>query len=192
MTGAARVAFVFLLAAGLSVLAAPAESQRITVQVNAGASVGNYSFTDAGLELVPGPSFGALAALDVTERVSVYAGYTRSDFGCEEGFCIDQDVSMTSQGPVVGALLSAGPAWARAGLGLQWLEIRSTGAATSSSDPGAGFDLGAGVEFPVGGRLLVRPGLAYRRHGASTDGSDEHAAVLAAEIGVAMRVGADR
>lgn len=192
MNGAVRFAVVSLLAAGLAALAAPAGAQRLTVQVNAGASVGNYSFTDAGLELVPGPSFGALAALEIIEGVSVYAGYTRSDFGCEDGFCIDRDVSLTSQGPVMGALLSAGPAWARAGLGLQWLEIRSTGNETSSSDPGAGFDLGVGVEFPVGGRLLIRPGLAYRRHGASTDGSDEHAAILAAEIGVAMPIGSDR
>ncbi|NIP83028.1 MAG: outer membrane beta-barrel protein [Gemmatimonadetes bacterium] len=177
------------LAAALALaLAAPACAQRLALELTAGAAVGRYSETGAGLELLPGPSFGATLEAEVSESLAAYAGYVRSSFGCEEGFCADRDVTLTSQGAVLGGRWSAGLPWVRAGVTLQSLDVDAAGAG-ESTDAALGWDLGAGIQLAVGGRTRIRPGVAYRRHGASTDRSDGHAGVLALHVGVAVALG---
>lgn len=166
--------------------ASPASAQRYTVELKAGAAVGNYTDTGAGLELLPRPSFGALVDVAVSERFTGYLGVTRSSFGCEEGFCATRDHSFTSQGLIAGARFAPGLFWGRAGLAVQWLRVTSD-AVAETRGPGVGWDLAAGVEVPVGRGFVIRPGLTYLRHGAATDTSAEHVAVLALEVGVAMR-----
>lgn len=166
--------------------AAPAAAQRFAVELRAGAAVGNYTETGAGLDIVPGPSFAATAELRFTELISGYAGINRSAFGCDEGFCAGRDVSLISQGASAGLRLTRGLFWARAGAAVQVLR-QETDAQTVTSDPGIGWDLAAGVEIPVGRGFLVRPGLTYLRHQASAEEVDAHVALLALEVGVAMR-----
>lgn len=176
-----------LLAAALVAVGAvsPASGQRFGMELKAGGAVGNYTETDAGLEFVPGPSFGVLVEARLTGPVSGYAGFTRSTFGCKEAFCEGRDVTFTSQGLILGARWTHGLVWGRAGLALQALQITSD-ARNETSDPGVGWDLGAGAQIPLGRGIRLRPGLTYLRHGAATDDADGHVAVLALEIGVAV------
>lgn len=168
----------------LVMLSAPARSaaQDLRVELRAGAAVGNYSETDAGLEIVPGPTFGALVELWPTETLAAYLGVSRASFGCEEALCTGQEVSLTSQGMAVGGRWSPGLPWVRAGIALHTLDIRAT-KMDDSSDPGLGFDLAAGLDIPVWGALRVRPGLTYLRHATSTDQGDGHVGLFALEIG---------
>lgn len=176
-----------LLAVALLALPPSAAAQQVKVELRAGAAVGNFSETDANLDLLPRPTYAAAVELWPTETLAAYASFNRSSFGCEEGFCTDRDVSLTSQGVVIGGRWAPGLAWVRAGLAVQSLDVRATGA-SESSEPGLGFELGAGVEFPVGDLFRLRPGVTYLRHGASTDLGDGHAALLALEVGVAVEL----
>ena len=175
------------LVLGLVALGAvPAAGQGVSVELRVGAAVGNYTGTGAGLDLVPAPSFAAVGELALTESLSGYLGINRSAFGCDEALCVGRDMSLSSQGVTIGARYALGMLWARGGLALQVLRV-SSDAETSTSDPGVGWDLGAGVEIPVGRGFLVRPGVTYLRHNAPIGADSGHVTALAAEIGVAMR-----
>lgn len=169
---------------------AAASAQQLAVELRAGASVGNYTETAAGLELLPAPSFAVVLETGLTGSLSGYAGFTRSTFGCEEGFCADRDVSLTSQGLILGGRWDGGLPWVRAGLAVQSLRL-SAEAQAETSDPGVGWDLAAGVTLPVGRRLRLRPGLTYLRHEAATGQGDGHVAVLALEVGLVVGLGGD-
>lgn len=179
-----RVVTYLLVLLAVGVVAAPASAQGVTVELRAGAAVGNYTETDAGLDIVPAPSFAAVAELRLTESVAGYAGLTRSAFGCEEALCANRDMSLASQGLVVGARYAPGVLWARAGLVAQVLRI-SSDVRTETRDPGIGWDVGGGLDVPVGRGFRVRPGITYLRHGVPTADGDEHVALLAVEVGVA-------
>lgn len=186
--GAIRAVLAAALAVGVLLTGpAAAATQELKVELKAGAAVGNYTETDAGLDLLPRPTFGLLVELWATETLAGYAGITRASFGCEEGFCIDRDVSLTSEGLVVGGRWSPGLPWVRAGVAVQRLDIRATGA-NDRSDPDLGVELAAGVEVPLWDVFLVRPGLTYLRHNATTTQGDGHVSLLALEIGVAVAV----
>jgi hypothetical protein len=166
---------------------APAAAQGVVVELSAGGAVGNYTETGAGLDLVPGPAFGARVELWAMPTLAGYAGVTRATFGCEEGICTGRDLSLTSQGLVVGAQWSPGIPWVRAGVAFQGLTIRDPDV-EESFDPGLGFELSAGADVPVWGRFRVRPGIVWLRHDASTDLGDGHVSLLALQLGVAMEL----
>lgn len=183
-----RIAGVLALAAvALVVRPAAASAQRFAIELGAGAAIGTYSESGAGLETVPGPAFEALLQAALTESVAAYAGFSRASFGCDEGFCTDRDVTFTSQGLVVGARWSQGLPWVRAGLALQALDVDAR-SASESADVGLGWDLGAGLEVGVSG-VRFRPGLVYRRHRAETGLGGGHVAILLAQVGVAIGLG---
>lgn len=167
---------------------ANASAQRFGVELRAGASVGSYTETGAGLEILPSPSFAVVLEARLTESLAGYAGVTRSTFRCEEGFCSDRDVSLTSQGLILGGRWWRGLPWVRAGLALQSLRL-STDTQAETSEPGIGWDLAGGVEIPVGRRVRIRPGLTYLRHQAATEQGEGHVAVLALEVGLVVGLG---
>lgn len=175
-----------ILAAGLSPETVVA--QRFGLEVRGGAAVGSYTATAAGLDMLPALSFGAALETRISGPISAYLAFTRSSFGCEEGFCAARDVSLTSQGLVVGARWRPGLPWLRAGLALQSLRLTADDQ-EEKSDLGVGWDLAGGLEIPVTGRSSLRPGLTYVRHAATTDQGDGHVALLALELGVAVRLG---
>ena len=169
--------------AGANLLAA----QDVSLELRGGAAIGNYSESGAGLEWEPGPSFAAEAQLEVRPRLAVYAGFARSSFGCEEGFCTDRDATFTAQGITAGARWTSGLPWVRAGLAWQALELDATGGG-GSGDMALGFDLGAGVDFSLGRGVRARPGISYRRVGSSLDDEDGHFTLLTLELGAAVRI----
>lgn len=185
--GMIRTPTAALLGATVLVLGAavPVSAQRFSAELRAGGAIGSYTQTDAGLDLVPGPAFAATVEVGFTESVAMYVGINRSSFGCEEALCTGRDISLTSQGVLAGGRFSAGLVWARAGMAIQALRV-ATDAVTETSSPALGWDLAGGVAIPVGQGFEVRPGITYLRHGASTDGGDDHVALLALELGVAM------
>ena len=176
-----------LVLAGLLLVPATTEAQRVDVELAGGASVGSYTGTDAGLDVLPGPSFGVRADVNVRESLAGYIGFTRSSFGCEEAFCTNRDVTLTSQGLVLGARWSPGLVWARAGMAFQGLDIQAQGGG-GESDPALGFELAGGLDFGLGARLRLRPGVRYLRHAADTGEGSGTVAVIAVELGLALPV----
>lgn len=59
---------------------------------------------------------------------------------------------------------------------------------SDTTDPGIGFEAGAGLAFALGQRFQIRPGFSYLRHAASSDTADGHSAVMAFHVGLAMPI----
>ena len=88
---------LFVAIAGCALIQGSASAQmpgfpgRIAVEVRGGMSVGNHSESAAKLDVVPKPSFDAVLKVEVIPTLSVFGGFYRTTFGCEEGFCTERD-----------------------------------------------------------------------------------------------------
>jgi hypothetical protein len=175
----------YMLAAALGVILFPQTAlAQLHIELRGGAAVGNHTATAAGLDFVPKPYFEGLVVRRIKPRYSLYGGYARTAFGCQEGFCVDRDLTVTGSHGLLGVEGRRGWAWVR--LGVLWgtTEVGTEGAPT---DPGLGIHTGAG--FVLGsGRITFLPGVSYRWLSAKTPSSSDHAAVLVADLGVAIRL----
>lgn len=170
-------------------LARPAGAQ-LAVEVRGGAGAGSYEATGAGFQNAPRGAFAASASYAPLPALSVYAGYSRASFGCEEGFCRGVDPTFTTSG--VGAGLRASlplRLWARAGVVRHQLAVSSTPGGegfSDTSDPALGVEAGLGLALPLlGSRFSLTPGVGYLRYGASLDGGDR-IAVVTADVGLRL------
>jgi opacity protein-like surface antigen len=183
----------FLWMMGIVALAAasPAGAQ-LAVEVRGGAGVGNHAASVSKFGLEPGPSVGAALSWAPRPRVEVYAGYSRTGFGCTGGFCPERGIRFTSHGVDAGVrvrLPSAASPWVRAGVVRHALDY---GAAPDGVEPsggraagGTGFEVGGGLEVRVGRTLAVTPGIRYVRYGAA---GDDGVAMLVADVGLRIRM----
>ena len=172
------------IALGAALVHSPAAGQT-HAELRAGYTVGSHSGTAAGLDMAPALSYEALVIHRLTPLLSVYGGYARTAFGCEEGFCQDRELTVTGNHGVLGAEARKEWAWARLGVLLGVTEVGTEG---ESPDMGPGLHLGAG--FTLGsGRLSLMPGVSYRWLSGKTPSGSDHAVALAGELGVAIRFG---
>jgi len=144
---------------------------------------GDVATSDAGL--------GADLIVQASPNLSIYGGYGRDMFGREGG---DDDDNYNSQGFEAGAKLMAAREggiipWLRGGLTLHKLTIED-GGADIESDRNLGFQIGAGVDIPLGDVLTFSPGVRYQNYDAEfdavVDALDTNAGVsyLTADFGV--------
>jgi len=159
-------------------------SGQIDVEVRGGAAIGSHTGTAAGLDRLPRFSYEALVLLGVKPGVGVYGGFVRTAFGCEEGFCLDRDLTVVGQHGAVGVELTRGSPWLRLGLLVGVTEVGTEGEAS---------DLGLGVHgalgFTIGsGRVRFLPGLSYRRFSAGSQASPDHATAVTVDLGVRVRM----
>lgn len=148
-------------------------------------TIGSHTATAAGLEMVPAISFEVLASRQISPLFSVYGGYARTSFGCEEGFCVDLNPKITGNHGVLGAQAHKAWAWARLGVLFGKTEVGSGGEAP---------DMGPGLHIAVGGlvgtgRFQLLPGVSYRWMAASIPSSSDHAIALGLDVGVRYRLG---
>jgi len=155
------------------------------VEAWGGLAVGSHTATAAGLDLAPRPSFQALVFREMTPRVGLFGGYSHTAFGCEEGFCLDRDLTVTGRHGIVGVELGRDGPWLRLGLLLGTVEVGSEGEAS---------DLGPGAQVSVGltlgsSRVRFLPALSYRWLSAGSGVGAAHAVALALELGASYRLG---
>ncbi|NNM05744.1 MAG: hypothetical protein HKO65_11710 [Gemmatimonadetes bacterium] len=172
------------LALGVVLVQGPAAGQT-HAELRGGVAVGSHTGTAAGLDFAPAFSYEALVIRPITPLLSVYGGYARTAFGCEEGFCLDRDLTVNGSHGVLGAEARKGWAWLRLGVLFGKTEVGTEG---ESPDMGPGLHLGAGVALGSG-RFRVLPGLSYRWLSANTPSSSDHAVAVAADLGVGIRLG---
>lgn len=185
---------VWMAVAAAALAAVPAQAQRgLALEVRGGASAGNYAGAASDFEMAPEPSFGASASYGVTDLLGVYAGYSRSSFGCGTGFCEGRGMTFTSQGVDAGVQVSlpvvAGP-WLRAGLVSHSLDFDSdpddgTEGSSGEEASGLGFSAGAGLQLRLGRRLSITPGVRYVRYGAA---GDDGVAMVVGDVGLQIRL----
>lgn len=172
------------MALGAVFVHGPAAGQT-QAELRGGLTVGSHTATAAGLDFAPKPSYEALVLRRITPRLSVYGGYVHTAFGCEEGFCLDRDLTVTGNHGVLGAEVRGGGAWLRLGFLYGAVEVGTEG---EPADPSPGIHAGAGFTFGSG-RVRFLPGLSYRWLSAKTSSSSDHAVAVAVDLGVAIRLG---
>lgn len=186
---------LFVAIAGCALIQGSAAAQmpgfpgRIAVEVRGGMSVGNHSESAAKLDVVPKPSFDAVLKVEVIPTVSVFGGFYRTTFGCEEGFCTDRDITIVGNHGAFGAQwvpdlgVALGP-WLRAGL-----LVGTTRAGTLGADPetGFGYDIAAGLRLGFG-RVSALPGVSYRYMQANKPASTAYAVALSGHLGIAIEL----
>jgi hypothetical protein len=190
--GAALAASLLTFATG------PAASAQVPgvlgVELRAGAAVGAFQTTGAGLEVVPGPALGVSVTWGPSEAIGAYASWASIGFGCEAGFCRGYDVSFASRGPSLGVRGQApvwGEPWLRAGVLLhefvqRWGGAVPPGSETTGADPG--LEVAAGLTWRAGDRLSLVPGIHLGvLPTRAEDGGTDRAVSTTLELGARWR-----
>lgn len=153
-----------LLALLVAALASPSPVQAqtpVSVEVRGGWSVPIADFSDAGAE--SGLGYGGDLFVHVVPALAIYGGWGRDDFSCS--LCTD-DQSISTQGVEAGLqFTAAGGApvelWLRGGLVYHKVES-DAGPVTVESDRKLGIQGVAGLNFAVGDRISLAPGVRFQ------------------------------
>ncbi|WP_419165219.1 hypothetical protein [Candidatus Palauibacter sp.] len=162
--------------------AGAAVAQQTSAEVRGGWMVGNHTSTEAGLDWVPEFSYEIRVRRQVRPGITLAAGYIRTAFGCEEGFCRGSEPTVTGNHAAIGAELFRGALWARIGALYGAIRVGTQGEAPQA---GLGVEAGAGIRIRVG-RLRLGPGVSWRRMFANTPSSADHAVALGIDLGVGL------
>ena len=186
-SGIVGAAFILLTGASLAAqqpatlsAAAPGWLAELQVEARGGLTVGSHSASGAALDIAPRISVEGLARLAFTSRFAAFVGYARTAFGCDEGFCQGQEISIVGNHGMLGGEFRYGTPWVRAGV-----LIGTTRAGTEGEDPeiGVGFQVSSGFAIAAG-RFRILPGISYRRLSAATATASDHASTLALDLGL--------
>lgn len=133
-------------------------------EVRGGLGVKTEEFrqNDASTTASTGVGVGANAAFDFLPGMAVYAGYDRYAFsldGASEDEYIDQGFVAGARVTPPIALFGLRP-WVRAGALFHTLELTSG----DKSGRSTGFEVGGGVDIPLGFVLSFTPGVIYRQY----------------------------
>jgi len=173
-----------LIGVGMLLIHGPAAGQT-NLELRGGLAVGSHTGTAAGLDFAPALSFQALVLRQMKPGLSVYGAYVRTAFGCEEGFCLDRDLTVVGNHGALGVEMRRGSPWLRLGLLFGATEV-----GTEGESPDAGVGIHAGAGFTIGsGRVRFLPGASYRWLSANTPSTSDHAVALALDLGVRIRLG---
>lgn len=145
-----------------------------------------------------GWGFEVNAVMQVAPAVGVYAAYDRYTFEFDErGFLgIAQSRGDLQDQGFAGGVILAVPAvglglspWIRGGAVYNSLEIDYDNRETDpESDASLGFEVGAGLEFPLGFVVSMSPSVRYRSYAADVPGAaDFDMSYLVGELGLTFR-----
>jgi hypothetical protein len=172
-----------VLLMGLAVTGASPGAAQFAFEARVGGMVGNYQPAASGRNSAPGPTVTGGAEFTPHRFGSAYAALTVGSFGCETGFCAEQDVTIHSRALAAGGRLHLPRApWLRAGVISQAVRIVANGA-TERFGPALGYELGAGTTVPFG-RLRILPGVTYRAAGGV-----DRTSTLSGELALLVRLG---
>lgn len=173
-----RKVHALLLVLGLAI-AAPVglhAQTPLSVEVQAGVVIPTGDFAEDFA--TTGFGLGINAAYRILPMLDLYAGYSWQRFGVDDEEFPDADIDVEDSGFALGARLNV-PAvpglspWVRAGVILHELQVSGTdGGFTASftSDRALGFEVGAGLAFPVAPRVSLTPGITFRSYKPEFDG----------------------
>lgn len=170
------------LAAALVLMASPLSGQdtgsspRWSFDLQPGAAIPVSEVE--GDELGVGFGFGGSFAYRFLDHLSLYAGWDWHRFAPDELLGV-QDLDVEETGyvfglrfdhPFSGEVGSGASYRLRAGVTLAHIELEDAdGEITDDSGHGAGFEVGVGAMFPLGGSWRIGPELRYRSLGREVD-----------------------
>ena len=170
----------FSLALVASVLAAGGASAQsilpFSAEVRGGLGIKNGEFREADTDISTasgGVGVGASVAFGFLPGIAVYGGYDRYVFNATvlgvDAEYIDQGfVAGARIAPPVGALLGFNP-WVRGGVLFHEVELTEV---EEKSDRSTGFEIGGGIDIPLGMVLSFTPGILFRSYKPSFGGGE--------------------
>jgi opacity protein-like surface antigen len=194
----------FALLTGLALLgvAGSAEAQYaglgipLSIEARGGVAFPTGDLGEADLNTGFGFQVGGI--LEVTPRLGVYAGYSRTEFEADDNIVdasfIDSGLNAgvrASFAPVLG-LTGAAP-YVHGGLVYHQVELDVDGIDEDDlgeSDYSLGFEVGGGLDFPLGRKVSVTPAVKYVRYEPEFDGegSDGDVSYVALDVGLRIRL----
>jgi len=158
-------AFSALLMLMTALWAAEADAQQRALSFDAR---GGYSFpmSDFGDTAESDFGFGGGLVLSLTDSFGIYGGWARDAFGCDDTIVCDEDAQIHVQGfeagvkfmiPTEARILP----WLKAGAIAHELKFDSGTGFESETDREWGFQVAAGLDFPLGEVVSVSPGLRF-------------------------------
>ncbi len=173
------------IVASASLFTAGEAAGQMSAEVRTGLTVGNHTATLAGLDWLPKLSFEARVTRQMRPGIAVTAGFVRTSFGCEEGFCRGTPRTVTGNHGSVGVEGSWRWFWVRAGALGGSVQLSPGGGAPGKF--GLGLQAGGGVRFDIG-RVHLAPGFTYRRFGAATREDPGSVVAIGFDLGVGFRI----
>jgi hypothetical protein len=147
-----------------------------------------------------GVGFGVNAAFNFLPGVAVYGGWDRVTFGAGDTLLGGGDAEFIDQGFAVGGKLSlplgllvgVSP-WVKAGALIRTLDLEGNEGeslfAGEASGRSTGFEVGAGVDIPLGLVLSFTPGVTYRTYKPDFGGeSDDAVSYVDVSLGLRARI----
>lgn len=180
LSGAA-VALAALGSAGAAAAQAPIP---VSLEARGGVALPAGDFADRA---DTGWGFGGSVHVQVAPRVSVYGGFSQTEFDMEglSGEGTDRGFEVGARVAFPGVGFSP---WVRGGLLFHDWEVDAAGAELDG-DSDVGFEVGAGAAFPLGPRVAVSPGFAYRRYSSTVPVLGEmNVSYLALDVGLRIRL----
>jgi opacity protein-like surface antigen len=171
------------------------ESSPLSLEVRGGAAFPSGDFADIA---DTGWGFGANAGFELTPLVGVYGGYDRYSFSPESDLLDGDYVSSGFNGglrvtPMLSGMNSLSP-WLRGGVVYNKLQFDfDEFDEEDDSDFQLGFEVGGGIELPLGQRVSITPGLRYTSYSlgenTSTDVFDRDVDIntFVADVGLKFR-----
>ena len=173
--------------AALAVSGTASAQSPLSVEVRGGAAIPTGDFADNAKTNV---GYGATVGLRVAPMISVYGGYSRAEFGLTQtasdatdaGFEVGARVGI----PGLGTGISP---WVKAGALFHELELEQRAIGTARGDSEPGFEVGAGLAFPLGPQVTVTPGVAFRRYNTEFFGQGTtQVSYVNADLGLHIRL----
>lgn len=183
---------LFIVATLLFLVNEAHAQNKFAVTLQGGYGTGAYKATYSGLG--PGKfAFRINASYTVLPVLDTYISYVRTGFGCNQssgGFC-NKAPDFTSSGFNVGVRLNHPPGankwipWLRAGITYQTLKTKVNKVNFSDSNSGIGFEVGAGIAYPVTRNIKIVPSINYSRYSITDkNGNDWPVVVIMGLVGV--------
>ena len=163
-----RMVLALVLLAGVLLLQADdAQAQiPISAEARAGVTFPTGDLSDAGAEA--GLSLGAELMLTPRRNLTVYGGIQRHGFSCDSDCDLGSSVRSSGVNAGLKYIFPSPPdalIWGRGGI----VAYRLSSSEISGSR-NIGFELGAGIDMPVGDRLYLVPHVGFVSHDAGGDG----------------------
>ena len=183
LSGAAVLAVLAL--AGTASAQGPVEiATPISLEARGGLAVPSGDFADLAENAF---GFGGSVHLQVAPRVSVYGGYSQTEFDMEALSADGTDRGWEAGARIAFPGVGFSP-WVRGGLLFHDFETEVAGVEVDGEDE-VGFEVGAGAAFPLGPRVSVSPGFAYRRYATEMAALGERdVSYLNLDVGLRIRL----
>lgn len=160
-----------------------------SIEVRGGLALPSGDLADPidGAETESGVTYGINGQFRASNSLSIYAGFTRSEFTIEDVDDVDLHTQGFNGGVMFRLPMSGLSPYLKGGLVYQHVGFSAEGEDDEDSDDEIGFEVGAGLDFALGNRLSVTPEVSYSTFSPGDD-VDIDVAQVKVDVGLKLRI----